>query len=445
MDFANSVDNTVKIYATIDWMSKWYDILNRELFSGKLGTCGFHIFKKGAKTLGLFSMSNTKCERNSRRMFKELYGDRVYITNENFTSYCNPRIGLNGNYKATEQTLLGTLVHEMCHYYTYMNGYAPVQAHGTEFRHIGQIVSSRSNGYFTIQRLASAEEMADYELDSNVKQKMEAAKERRFGKSGATLIIYKSGTVSYVQSSNSEFIPTSIKLHRGDFGVNIVSFLTSNDSDLIKYMRNHGYKLSNRSLISYYYNITNKPWKEMFKNYDFDLIYGENPFEDEENQSTLSVNIPDNTQSNTDNQVPDDNSDDSEEDSDTPSEKPGYHNGYKAIEDKNGFNLVDNSGHKMFGIPVDKLWFENNQWYFQMGKFVKCGGPHNWKNCNEMKNLKMSKLCSLIQEAIEKVINEKLGNEPDFDNTNDDSDCIEITSDMNLGEYSPFEYNEGNY
>ena len=67
----------------------------------------------------------------------------------------------------------------MCHYYTYMSGFVPKQAHGREFRDIASIIAYRSNYTITIQRLASAEQMEGYELDSEVKAKIDKLEANR--------------------------------------------------------------------------------------------------------------------------------------------------------------------------------------------------------------------------------------------------------------------------
>jgi len=77
----------------------------------------------------------------------------------------------------------------MCHYYTYMNGRIPVQAHGREFREIATYVTRKSNGAFTIQRLASAEEMEGYKLDDGIK-----VRTRSHNKPNYNLIFLNNGT-----------------------------------------------------------------------------------------------------------------------------------------------------------------------------------------------------------------------------------------------------------
>jgi hypothetical protein len=169
-------DKTFK--PTVEWMDAKYDEMNHELFGGRLGRCFFGIFTtgKGAEgnTLGRFRIAarNIRVNRYNRRMYKDYgYSDKLYVDSSNFFEVCDPTIELNGNYSGTEHAFLGTLVHEMCHYYTYMDGFAPKQGHGREFREIGMIVSSRSNGLFTIQRLADSEEMLEFELDDKMKAK----------------------------------------------------------------------------------------------------------------------------------------------------------------------------------------------------------------------------------------------------------------------------------
>lgn len=166
-----------KFRPTSEWMQKWYPIMNDELFNGSLGSCVLDVFTTGegskGNTLGWFSMKtkNLYIENRTHRLYKDRGYGKTYVNNGNFVSLCNPTIKLNANYSATEQGWLDTLVHEMCHYYTYMNGFAPKQAHGPEFRNIAAIVARKSNGKFPIERLASAEKMENFELDTTVADK----------------------------------------------------------------------------------------------------------------------------------------------------------------------------------------------------------------------------------------------------------------------------------
>lgn len=156
-----------KFTPDIDWMIENYNRMNRELFGGALGFCSFNIMRKGSRLLGSFScQGRIMISKTYRKMFAlQANGTFDEIDSNNFVPLFKPMISLNGNYKATNESWLNALVHEMCHYYTYMNGIAPVQAHGNEFKEAARVVSERSHGRFTITRVASGEEAKQYELD----------------------------------------------------------------------------------------------------------------------------------------------------------------------------------------------------------------------------------------------------------------------------------------
>lgn len=76
-----------------------------------------------------------------------------------------------------------------------MHGFAPKQGHGREFKDIASIVSYRSNGLITIQRLATSEEMEQHEMDADMqakKDKLDANRLKRQEKQKtATNIFYE--------------------------------------------------------------------------------------------------------------------------------------------------------------------------------------------------------------------------------------------------------------
>ena len=169
--------------ATIEWMTENYNLLNETLFRGYLPPCLFSIEKTNkVNTLGTFSLKakRLKIKTATRRIFTESYlGDTIYINKSNFYERCYPTIWLNNNYDTDEEALLNTLVHEMCHYYTYCDGFCPRQGHGPEFREIAAAVSYRSGKRFSIERLATAEEMDMRTLDSNLQDRMDRRKANR--------------------------------------------------------------------------------------------------------------------------------------------------------------------------------------------------------------------------------------------------------------------------
>lgn len=238
------------------WMAEKYAEMNDQLFGGRLGECNFAVFTTGkgmeGGTLGWFKITGKgiKIKRIGRRMYQQAhnelkpngitmwYSDR-WIDNSNFYQICQPRIELNGNYFGTEHGFLATLVHEMCHYYTYMNGYAPKQAHGREFKEIGHIVSSRSNGLFTIQRLATAEEMNELELNDEMKAKR-ARREANKKSNTTALLVYKSnGQVRLIlaKSENLVYNILGIEEKKKD----CVKVFRTNDSSFIDLCFSKGY------------------------------------------------------------------------------------------------------------------------------------------------------------------------------------------------------------
>ena len=248
------------------WMAEKYAEMNSQLFGGKLGECNFGVFTTGrgmeGGTLGWFKITgrNIRVDRYSRRMFKTTGWDKVYVNKENFYYMCQPKIELNGNYFGTEHGFLATLVHEMCHYYTYMNGYCPRQGHGREFKEIGMIVSSRSNGMFTIQRLATAEEMNELELNDEMKAKRAKRLANKKASVTAVIAFTQEGKVKLTITSNPRLIDM-ITTSEKERGSNVVA---TNDADVIEFLFSKNYKKNMRSWR--YWSLEDKSWLGELKN-----------------------------------------------------------------------------------------------------------------------------------------------------------------------------------
>lgn len=280
-------ENAEKIKPTTSWMSEKYDEMNAKLFGYALGYCNFKIFNGGSKTLGRFRMEGygLKANKYDGRMFKEdYYGDREYIDEQNFYDLCYPIIELNGNYSGTETALLSTLVHEMCHYYTYMKGICPKQAHGREFKQIAAYVSSMSEGIFTIQRLASAEEMNEYELDDKIKQKDEQRLNNKKSKTVA-LFVYKNNEIqmSLLNNSNQDLINKIVS--HNTTTQNTQQILSSNDINLINKLYEIGYKKVFRTYR--YWNLSPRVieilgGQNFIQNYDYKTLFNNNVEKEEE-------------------------------------------------------------------------------------------------------------------------------------------------------------------
>lgn len=265
---AEVIDKSFK--PTREWMAIKYEELNKQLFGGALGSCDFEVFTSGrgseGRTLGWFKLSNRQvmAERYSRRMFINAnYGEKIYIDKENFETYCWPKIGLNGNYSGTEHAFMATLVHEMCHYYTYMNGYCPKQGHGPEFKNIAYYVSDRSEGVFSIQRLASAEDMKEFELSDEMKAKKQARVANK--KSSITVVFrYKKNGAVEMTNTNSAKLIELILASR--LKPEVSKVVISKDPNLIELLYSKGYRSTMRTWK--YWNVAGKDFVNNLDQYD---------------------------------------------------------------------------------------------------------------------------------------------------------------------------------
>lgn len=200
---------------TVAWMRENYDRFNQELFGGKLGECDLVLATRGARNLGRFRIRNQVIiNRWNRRMYVQGGNywsgyTQTQIDRSNFATLADPEISMNSSYSATEDALQNTLIHEMCHYYTYMDGYCPKQGHGAEFKQIASIVCSRSNGRFEITRLAGADEMAKHKLDDRVM--------KRFIDDVYTIFTeMNDGAVRMTRTKNKNLVDTIINIHEKD-------------------------------------------------------------------------------------------------------------------------------------------------------------------------------------------------------------------------------------
>ena len=418
--------STEKMKPTTEWMTKWYDIMNQRLFNGELGACILRPFTTGkgsnGRTLGWFKItaSNIKVDRSTRRIFKSDYYSRQYVDRSSFPSICKPCIELNANYSAPEDSWLNTLVHEMCHYYTYMYGYAPKQGHGPEFREIGAIVSSKSNGLITIQRLASAEEMTHFDLDADIKQKNQERLDRKKSNLNVCVIILDNKQVRLVTTTSMKLVDEIANLHNTKNDT--LYFGCSHETGLVELLYSKGYRSSMRTYR--YWDISNASWLNILPEYQWNKVIGKcATIEEALGLENKDENLPSLAVANNNKQ---------EE----------THLGYNIIKDGTGYNLYNTeTKRKTFGNPVEKIWFDNEQnlFCFKNGKFTFIGTPGHWQKYNVQENINhknMDKNTDKIKEAIRKKLQEMIDEKI---NSNGEADSISISPDMNLGLESPFE------
>lgn len=274
------MEENVKIKPTVEWIAEKYKEMNSWLFGGRLGRCNFGLFTTGkgseGGTLGKFRLGvSCKAETYSRRMYVPSYTERIYIHSNNFYDLLKPSILLNGNYSATEEAWLNTLIHEMCHYYTYMNGRAPKQGHGHEFRSIASYVAANSNSTITIERLASAEKMKNFELDDFYKEKRERRKNNKINRLQCIIIETESGEHELTLTSNDDLVKKIIEINsNGNRSNKCKKILWASDPDLIKTLYDLGYKSSMRTYR--YWTMKAEKWDKV-KNFNFAIINEKTP------------------------------------------------------------------------------------------------------------------------------------------------------------------------
>ena len=280
MEISNSDE---KFTPTVDWIADKYFELNEWLFNGKLGNCLFEIYTSGKgmeRSLGHFRFTGTniKYDKRTREMY---WADpkgggllRFPINRNNFVHYTKPMIGFNGHYKRTEFMWLNTLVHEMCHYYTYMDGILPVQAHGVKFRQIGALIERKSNGIFKIKTLCDAENLGD--LDAKIVNKRQKRDDKKKSRMTALLVFRTNGDVQLITTTYQKVIDVVIANNNKLICKRI---LATNDESYIEYLWGEGFKHNmspGKNDNTYrYWQVQGKDLVDEIKNYDFTVLKGE--------------------------------------------------------------------------------------------------------------------------------------------------------------------------
>lgn len=187
----NEVDDKTLITITPEWMAEKFDEMNKLLFNGILPKCKLTLFTTGkgsqGRTLGWFKVRPSWQVKHKWVPYsREGSGYQYYIDGEDsmepmdFEYYMNPEIQLNGNYNWTEKAALSTLVHEMCHYRQHVFGFFAATRqkfihHGPDFMRIAEQVSLKSNEFFTVERIAKAEQMEQMDFTDAMKEKFNRA------------------------------------------------------------------------------------------------------------------------------------------------------------------------------------------------------------------------------------------------------------------------------
>lgn len=117
---------------TVAWMTQKFNELNRKCFNNELPECFLRITKLSKKTLGNFA-PHTNTELYTKKDGTIMYDDLVTvdghsahfkfeIDKEWILENCKPVISLNNIYAMSEKEWLSVLIHEMCHYSSFIKG-----------------------------------------------------------------------------------------------------------------------------------------------------------------------------------------------------------------------------------------------------------------------------------------------------------------------------------
>ena len=391
----------------LDWITQKYDEFNRKYFDGVLNSCDLECRPCGSRYLGYFTIQgeNLRYEKDSRRIFLTRFDNsRMYIDYDSFDTICAPLIVLNTNYEAPESAWKNTLIHEMCHYYTYMDGYIPKQGHWREFKDIARQLYDKTNGEIVITTYDATGDFV--QTNQKILQKAEKRQTNRVSNTFATLVI-TSNKELLLRMFTEPTLKTFLHFCKDEI-------IYCSNPDLITRLFDLGYNRIMRKL-TIYWSITNPQIIDILNEYQF--------FDRNGNKAPSVKYLIGQD---------DDHIDDDENNNEVPLEDE-WHLGYKIIRDDEGFNLVNNFGKKALNFNADSIIFDENKQLFIMkfGNFTKIGKPGEWKNVeNESLNRHLK---SIIREAIR--------NEMNLNNNDDEEDETgEIIPGMNLSLHSPYEF-----
>ena len=257
-------------------MKENYDDLNQKYFDGKLGLCDFELSTKGkfsnGNAIGMFGSKVKdviKIDDKTRQLSLIENGREIPITKDNFVELFKPVIRLNGNYKAFEKSWLNTLIHEMCHYYTYMNGIAPKFPHKEEFKEISQKIFDKSNGEFKINTKTSYDEMEVFEPTDELKKKMK----KKISNLVACFVFMENGKIRLSLTSDEDVLENIVLNNKYDSIQNtqkISKIVISNDPELLEILFKLGYRRDMKTAKRFW--VINKRIGNLVFDYEYETI-----------------------------------------------------------------------------------------------------------------------------------------------------------------------------
>ncbi len=252
------------IDVTPQWLSEKYDECNRKYFDGELGRCYFGVYKSN-KTGGHISYNDGKgfyYERSTGRIFVKGPQGPVYVNKDNFFNLLKPKIELNVIRKLTEWEAVGTLLHEMVHYWDIMTGIRLCEPHGNRFKNkLYQI--AQKTGAYTFEQLYKSEGLKLDALQDTDRDKML----QKLQRTTPIICYYWDGDVTFMHATSPAILDLLISeaYERG------ILKIKTGDFELTKYMFDHGCPSVSKSGNSAYK--VNKYMREVDEKFATNTVY----------------------------------------------------------------------------------------------------------------------------------------------------------------------------
>lgn len=168
------------IEPTVAWVKQKYNEFNEKYFDNFLPKCSISVRPLGEKggyvlggTFRFMNAKNALVGLGVNLVYNEDTGGYDEINKDTIYKVLKPVITINSKYSAPAKVLENTIIHEMCHYYTYFdkdgnfrNCDKENEHHGNDFLEAAKMISEKSNGEINIKRLLEAEEIEQLSASS---------------------------------------------------------------------------------------------------------------------------------------------------------------------------------------------------------------------------------------------------------------------------------------
>lgn len=170
----------------LELIQNTYDDFNIKYFGMKLPdseeiVLKYDVIKGHQRALGLFGFEESWYYSRRRVAYDHyiMYKNKQCTIEYDSIKELRPYILISKNYNMTQEQFEDTLLHEMIHFYTYKDCYAPKQAHGKEFRAMcNKLRKVSTEKYGKHYKLTIYADIADNTFEFTNKQ-LDASREKR--------------------------------------------------------------------------------------------------------------------------------------------------------------------------------------------------------------------------------------------------------------------------